>query len=140
MKTPPPPFTDQADTADRVRLTITVTPEVHEAFSRLAKASGMSLGRAMGEWLGDTLEAVTYTAQKVEEARAAPKLVMRELHAYALGLADETGQFLKTIGKQPGTRPPPSVAGVAGRLAATPPRHVIRGGNSPDKGKPRGAK
>lgn len=127
-------------TDERVRLTITVTPEVHDAFTRLAKASGMSLSRAMGEWLGDTLEAVTYTAQKVEEARAAPKLVMRELHAYALGLADETGQFLKTIGKAPGARPPQGGALAAGRLVPPSPRPVIRGGKSTDTGKAKGGK
>jgi hypothetical protein len=87
----------QTSSEERVRLTITVTPEVYAAFRRLSASSGMSLGRAMGEWLGDTLEAVEFTAAKVEEARAAPKLVMRELHAYALGLADETGAAVRSI-------------------------------------------
>ena len=30
-------------------------------------------------------------AEKLEQARAAPRIVAREMHAYALGLADETG-------------------------------------------------
>lgn len=80
-----------------IRLTITVTPEVHAAFERLSAASGMSMSRCMGEWLGDTLEAVQYTATLMEKARQAPKLVMREVHAYALGLADETGAFLQAL-------------------------------------------
>ena len=79
MKNPPSPAHEP--TPERVRLTITVTPEVHAAFSRLAKGSRMSLGRAMGEWLQDTLEAVEFTADKVEQARSAPKIVMREMHA-----------------------------------------------------------
>jgi hypothetical protein len=83
--------------SERVRLTISVTPEVHAAFTRLSAASGMSLGRAMGEWLEDTLEAASYTADMVEKARAAPKQVMREVHAYALGLADETGAVLQRV-------------------------------------------
>jgi predicted translin family RNA/ssDNA-binding protein len=83
--------------SQNIRLTITVTPEVHEAFQRFAKAAGMSLGRAMGEWLGDTVEAAEFTATKMEQARAAPKVVMREMHAYALGLADETGQLMNTL-------------------------------------------
>jgi hypothetical protein len=33
----------------------------------------------------------------MEKARAAPKMVMQELHAYSLGLADETGLMLKKI-------------------------------------------
>jgi hypothetical protein len=51
----------------------------------------------MGEWLGDTLDAVDYTALMVDKARSAPKMVMKELHAYSLGLADETGSMLKKI-------------------------------------------
>lgn len=141
MKTPPTPFPDQADTGDRVRLTISVTPEVHEAFTRLSKASGVSLSRAMGEWLADTLDAVTYTAQKVEEARAAPKLVMRQMHAYALGLADETGSLLDSLrAKGAGARLSQAVGAPAGHPAPTPPRPVIRGGNSTGQVKPRGSK
>lgn len=89
MTSPPSP--------QNIRLTITVTPEVHAAFQRFSKASGMSLGRAMGEWLGDTLEAVEFTAGKMEQARAAPGIVMREMHAYALGLADETGAAMEKM-------------------------------------------
>lgn len=86
-------------TADRVRLTISVTPEVHATFQRLANAGSMSISRAMGEWLGDTLDAASFMAEKMEQARAAPKLVARELHAYALGLADETNQVLQAVRK-----------------------------------------
>ena len=77
-----------------VRLSISVTQQDHLAFERLAAASGVSLSRCMGEWLGDTLDAVEHTAAMVERARAAPKLAMREMHAYAMGLADETGEVL----------------------------------------------
>lgn len=120
---------------ERVRLTISVTPEVHAAFERLAKASGFSLSRAMGEWLGDTLEAVEYTAAKVEEARSAPKLVMREIHAMALGLADETSAVL--AGMKSGSRPATARRGapLPSGPAPIPPRPVIRGGKYPGKGK-----
>lgn len=57
----------------------------------------MSIGRSMGEWLGDTVEAADFMAAKMEQARAAPKLVMQEMHAYALGMADETGALLAKI-------------------------------------------
>ena len=67
------------------------------AFKRLSKAGGMSLSRSVGEWLSDTVEAAEFMAAKVEEARAAPGMVMREMHAYALGLADETGALMKQI-------------------------------------------
>lgn len=84
-------------TPKNVRLTITVTPEVHAAFQRLATAGSMSISRAMGEWLGDTVEAAEFMATKMEQARAAPGLVMREMHAYALGLVDETNSLMDQV-------------------------------------------
>jgi hypothetical protein len=83
--------------SQNVRLTISVTPEVHETFQRLAKAGSMSISRAMGDWLGDTIEAADYMAGLMEKARAAPKVVMQEMHAYALGLADETGALMDKV-------------------------------------------
>jgi hypothetical protein len=95
--TSPSPLAMTETAQKPIRLTITVTPEVHAAFERLSTASGMSMSKCMGEWLGDTLDAVEYTANMVEKARAAPKIVMKELHAYALGMADETQALLKTM-------------------------------------------
>ena len=128
-----------------VRLTITVTPEVHAAFRRLADASGMSMGKAMGEWLGDTLEAVEFMAEKMEQARAAPRLVMQEMHAYALGLADETKQVLANVKeRERAARTSAARARTGGPHVpadATPPRPVIRGGKShTGKTVPRGGK
>jgi hypothetical protein len=91
------PTAEAPETAERIRLTISVTPEVHAAFSRLAKALDSSIGREMGTFLHDCLDAVDFVADKVEQARAAPRLVAREMHAYALGLADETGALLKQM-------------------------------------------
>ena len=54
----------------------------------------------MAEWLTDTIEAAEFMAQTVERARAAPKVVVREMHAYALGLADETGQLIRDIAEK----------------------------------------
>lgn len=122
-------------TPERVRLTITVTPEVHAAFTRLADASNMSLGRAMGEWLEDTMDAAMHAATLLEKARAAPKQVMAQVHAYALGLADETGAILEQVREKvraeraSGARNEPrSTAPVS-----PSPRPVIRGGKSPRK-------
>ena len=135
-------------TTEPVRLTITVTPEVHAAFRRLADASGMSMGKAMGEWLGDTLEAVEFMAEKMEQARAAPRLVMQEMHAYALGLADETKQVLANVKeRERAGRASAARARTGGPhapaapTAPTTPRPVIRGGKS-HQGKvgPRGGK
>lgn len=86
--TPPP---------SNIRLTISVTPEVHATFQRMSKAMNVSISKAMGEWLGDTIEAAEFMATKIEQARSAPKLVLAEMHAYALGLSDETGQLIQQI-------------------------------------------
>jgi len=80
-----------------IRLTIPVSAEVHAAFSRIAEATKMPVGRAMGEWLGDTLDAAQFMAETLEKARRAPKLVAQELHAYALGLGDESADLLKRL-------------------------------------------
>lgn len=102
MRKPPSP---------RIRLTITVTPETHEAFQHYAEAAGTSIGRAMGDWLGDQLSAVTYVALQMEHVREAP------------------GEIASQLVPQ---------AEAAGRRAAPgsnkPPRPVIRGGNSPAGG------
>lgn len=83
--------------AENIRLTITVTPEVHATFTRFSKASGMSLGRCMGEWLGDTLEGAELLASQLERARAAPKAVIREMQAFSLGLHQESNALMAQL-------------------------------------------
>ena len=116
--------TDPAD--KRIRLTISVTPEVHEVFSRLAAGTSTSIGRTMGDWLGDTIDAATHTANLVEQARAAPRQVAMELHAYALGMQEETGALLATIRRDKGLMPD-AQRPASGSAGVVPPRHVIRG-------------
>lgn len=85
--------------SERIRLTISVTPEVHEVFTRMAEAAGMSLGKCMGEWLADTADGAQFVAMKMEEARKAPKLVMREMQSMARGLVDEVDAKMEEIRK-----------------------------------------
>lgn len=118
----------------RIRLTIAVSPEVHAVFQRMAAAGSMSLSRAMGDWLGDTVEAAAQVASMMERARAAPREVTREIHAYALGMADETGALMRQLReKSAGRAALVGAAGGAERSALLPPRPVIRGGKSPAK-------
>lgn len=79
---------------ETVRLTIPVSREVHDVFSRYAKAGNISVGRAMGIWLQDTLQSVQFVASAMEKARESPRLVALEIDAYARGLADETGHLI----------------------------------------------
>ena len=75
-----------------VRLTIPVSAEVHEAFTRIAKATKMPVGRAMGEWLGDTIEAAQLMAEKLEQARAANRCLDPDGYVTAVDLLPETAR------------------------------------------------
>ena len=134
-----PLFADQKP----VRVTVPVTPEVQEAFQRLAAASGMSTGKAMGEWLQDTLEGALAMAEMLEKARQAPKQAVRQMHGYALGLTDLTSGLMDELARKSagaGKRGKAIAAtgaaggGTVAAMAAPapfPPRTVIRGGKSP---------
>lgn len=113
-----------------------VSFEVRETFERLGKAGGMSTGRAMAEWLSDTVEAARYLADTLEKARKAPKLVAQQLHAYALGLTDETGQLMERM-KHAGLEPLPVPAKRAPEAAPDPltPPYSNTGGKVPQNPK-----
>lgn len=114
---------ERPETAPRIRLTISVSPEVHETYARMARAGSISIGRCMGDWLADTLDAAQHMANLMEKARAAPKAAMQEMHAYALGLADETGALLAKVRAKGAGRDaaPGAQPGAAGRPAEVPP-------------------
>lgn len=136
---------DDRRDAPTVRVTVPVRMDVLETFKRLAAAGSMSTGRAMGDWLADTVEAATFMADKMEQARAAPRIVAREMHAYALGLADETGSLLERVrvkGRQDRTAARQSGAGtLPGGPADQSPPSCNTGGKVPrGKGKARGGK
>lgn len=99
---------------ERIRLTISVTPDVHATFSRMAEASGMSLGRCMGDWLTDTAEGAQFVALKMQEARKAPRTVMREFQALARGLVDVVDEAAsgQRSGRREGRGADLTVAGV----------------------------
>lgn len=127
---------------ERIRLTITVTPEVHAAFKRMAEVSGMSIGRAMGDWLGDTLEGVEMITGQLAKARQAPRQVVAEMRQLSLGAVDMADEILDGLRSGRLVMPPEKVSrarpGAPGP-AASPPRPVIRGGKS-QTGKTKGHK
>jgi hypothetical protein len=118
--------------SNRIRLTISVSPETHVIFQRMADATGMSLGMTMGEWLDDTSEGAAMLAQKLEQARQSPKLVIREMQAVLVGMQDEMTGLMADL--RSGKRVPPGTPGQAksarAAAAAPSPRPVIRGGKS----------
>lgn len=81
------------------RVSVPVSADVLAVFERLAKAGNMSTGRAMAEWLADTIEAAELMASTMERARAAPKIVTAELHAMMLGMADQTKELADKYAK-----------------------------------------
>lgn len=129
MKTTTPPK------PETIRLTIPVTAEVHAAFTRISKAAGMPVGRAMGEWLGDTIDAANYLAETLENARAAPRLVAQQLHAYAQGLTDETGSLLARVRKESKERSPGLARDARGSDSAITPPLCNTGGKVPSSKK-----
>lgn len=133
----PPPYTEPDHKAyvPTVRVTVPVRQDVLETFQRLAKAGSMSTGRAMGDWLADTLDAAQFMAEKMEQARAAPRIVAQEMHAYALGLADETTALMQRV-KEKGRTARHRGAGArdapgAGSAAPTPSPSCNTGGKVP---------
>lgn len=137
-----PPSLTRNDSEERVRLTISVSPEVHATFQRMAAATGTSLGRAMGDWLADTHEAAQFMADAVERARQAPKLALRELHGILLGTADETAQALSAMRRGVAGSPGADRRSRAapGMAAAPLPPSSNTGGKSTGKGRPKGGK
>lgn len=98
------------------RVSVPVSADVLAVFERLAKAGNMSTGRAMAEWLADTVEAAELMASTMERARAAPKIVTAELHAMMLGITDQAKELADKYSKF-GRRDGDDAAGEAGRVA-----------------------
>lgn len=84
------------------RVSVPVSADVLSVFERLAKAGNMSTGRAMAEWLADTVEAAELMASTMERARSAPKIVTAELHAMMLGITDQTKELMDKFSKMKG--------------------------------------
>lgn len=109
--------------ADRIRTTISLDPEVHAIFVRMAETAGQSVSRCMGDWLADTAEGAQLVALKMAEARKAPKTVMREIQSMVRGLAEEVDASAETLRKKSLAESRATVAEPrrAGRGQALPP-------------------
>lgn len=118
--------------SDRIRLTISVSPEVHAIFSRMAEVAGVSLGKCMGDWLADTSEGAEFVAQKMEDARKAPRVVMREMQAFARGFVDEVDSVAEAM-RRPAGAAARQRGAPAGRRSAAPSSNT--GLNPPQKGR-----
>lgn len=127
---------------ERIRLTISVTPEVHAIFTKMAEAAGVSLGKCMGDWLADTAEGAEFVAQKVVEARQAPMSVMRQFQGLARGLLEEVDSAAEVLGKAQRTSARQTAGqaelpGVRARRGAEGPPSSPTGVNPPQKARKR---
>lgn len=112
----------------RIRTTISLSPEALEIFKRMAEAGNMSVSRCMGDWLTDTADAAEMITLKMEEAKKAPMKVMREMRALVSGMAvsvDEASEEVRRIRQRDSQRAQPSAA-----EGASPPSSNT-GGKSP---------
>ena len=113
---------------ERIRTTISVDKEVHQIFVAMAEAGGMSVSRCMGEWLADTAEGAQFVAQKMKEAKASPKTVMRELQAAAMGMHEMATEVLDDMRSR---KSPPAQRGVRGVTSGSKAPSSNTGLNSP---------
>jgi hypothetical protein len=124
----------------RIRLTVDLTPDVHATFVELAQATGIGIGRTIGDWLGDTQDAARHVASIVQEARKRPSVAASQLHSYASGLSVLTEQLLADVKKgrepaKPATAPEGAGAGVGGARRIGSPPVCNTGGKLPREGK-----
>lgn len=77
-----------AMTAERIRTTISLTPEALAVFKRMSEAGNVSVSRCMGDWLIDTLDAAEMITAKMEDAKVAPMRVLKEMRALVAGMGD----------------------------------------------------
>lgn len=103
------------------RVSVPISAHALETFERLAKASNASTGRAIADWLDDTLEGAEFMAVTMEKARAAPRVAIAEMHAYALGLADETGAVMARIRAKGSAEAPGRASGTRDADGSIPP-------------------
>lgn len=85
---------------ERVRTTISLSPEVLEIFKRMADAGNMSVSRCMGDWLTDTADAAQMIMLKMEEAKVAPMRVVREMRGLLAGLTDSVNEAEDTVRRE----------------------------------------
>jgi hypothetical protein len=121
---------------ERIRTTISLTPESYEVFKRMADAGNVSVSRCMGDWLHDTTDAAEMITLKMEEAKRAPMRVVREMRAMVAGMAnafDIADAQVRGRSRSDSERQPPRAGGAGappssntGVLVPSPPSTVRR--------------
>jgi|LakMenEpi03Aug12_release.lakeMendotaPanAssembly.Ray.scaffolds.fasta_scaffold1317226_2 hypothetical protein len=82
-----------------VRITVPIEEQHLEVYKAMAKLGGLSTGRCIGEWLGDTLDSALFVSNQMQQAKTAPQRVLNEMLALQNGLKNdilETKQYLRS--------------------------------------------
>jgi len=113
------------------RVTVPVSLDVLQAFQELASVSGVSTGKAMGDWLADTLDGVSLMTDLLRKAKEAPRLAALEIQAYGRGISGLADDILHDLrAKSSGASAASEVGGAppAGRHRAQVQRthHLVR--------------
>lgn len=111
-------------TTDRIRTTISLTPEALAVFKRMAEAGNMSISRCMGDWLIDTADAAEMLTLKMEEAKRAPLRVMAEMRAMVAGMALTVDEIQEEVRERRRSERAPA----GGPALAGPPVGAMRAG------------
>ena len=67
------------DEEPRVRITVSVEPDVWSEYMEASQSLGMSASRFIGDWLADTRESMAFVVNKMLEAKAATGRVLPHL-------------------------------------------------------------
>jgi len=82
---------------ERVRFTIAVDPDVHEAFQEMSKISGQSLSRCVGDWLKDTSQPARLINDELRRLKASPADALEKLGRLQVIAARETEALVKGL-------------------------------------------
>ena len=91
----------------RVRITVSIDPEVLEVFKQQAGVLGLSVGRTIGDWCADTVDAAQLVNGNIKRAKAAPAEVMRELQQLTRDTAGVLGEAARVIERRGGAERKP---------------------------------
>ena len=112
-----------------IRVSVPVTPDVLEKFQRFSQASGLSVGKSIGDWLRDTASGLDAMTDILESHRRSPSQAMQKLSTYATALQDMTSSALNAMQDAPsplGEGAPP-----AGKSLAVAKAAILRAAKTP---------
>jgi histidinol dehydrogenase len=65
----------------RIRTTISISPDVLELFQRISDISGVSVSRCMGNWLADTKDGAEHIFNQMQNMKHASTGAIRDFHS-----------------------------------------------------------